>query len=133
MRREFPHAVRKMSARIATEQINKMVGLESRGWGDQAQALKRIAFRYDLNHGTLDNLRTGRVKTILADLRDDIRRAYLDMLERQVKRWEVEIAVERAKGTIDDDLRDMELEAQAFRKRIEARRARLDGRNGGRK
>lgn len=128
MRREFPHAVRKMSARIATEQIKKMVRLESRGWGDQAQALKRIAFRYGLPYGTLDNLRTGRVDTIFADLRDDIRRAYLDMLERQVKRWKAEIAVERAKGTIDDDLRDMEREAEAFRQKIEACRTRLDGR-----
>ena len=117
-----------MSTAIAAKQIHRMVQRNSRGWGDHMNALREIARRYDLPFGSLDNLRTGRVKTITADLRDAIRSAYLQECERQLAKLQHELATERAKGNIDDDLRDLERQAESLGARLAERRARLDGR-----
>ena len=110
-----------MNALAAQERINKMIQMESRGWGDQANALDRIASRYKLPAGTLDNLRTGRTKGLLQDIGDAIRLAYLDMLKAQVRRWQHELARERKAGHVDDDLENMEREAEDLSARIAAR------------
>ena len=127
MCRKSPHGVQEMSTDMASDQINKMIGMESRGWGDQGLALERIARRYKLSHGTLDNIRTGRAKRIFADVRDGIRAAYLDMCAREVRKWQRELAVERAKGNVDHDLETMEREAADLASRIAARQARIGG------
>ncbi|MEC5293326.1 hypothetical protein VSX64_20985 [Aurantimonas sp. C2-6-R+9] len=116
-----------MSTEITKHQIERMVGMESRGWGDQCPALHRIARRYRMPFGTLDNIRTGRAKRVFSDVRDAIRAAYLDMCAREVRKWQQELAVERAKGHIDDDLETMEREATDLAARIAARQARIGG------
>lgn len=123
MCRNSPQKVREMSALAAKRQIEKMVSMESLGWGDQANALARICRQYKLPAGTIDNIRTGRSRRIFADVRDAIRLAYLDMCAREVAKWQTELAIQRAKGPIDADLEDLEREALDLAARIAARRA----------
>ena len=118
-----------MSTEIAVEQINRMMRFNSKGWGDQTNALRTIARRHGLSFHALDHLRRGRATSILADLRDAIRTAYLDECERQLVKLQHELATERAKGNIDDDLRDLERQAEGLGARLAERRARLGGRS----
>jgi len=116
-----------MSTEAISEQVNRMVRMESRGWGDQAPALQRIARNYRIPFGTLDNIRTGRAKRIFSDVRDAIRAAYLDMCAKEIRKWQQELAIERAKGNIDDDLENMEREASDLAARIAERQSRIGG------
>lgn len=121
MCRKFPQGLQPMSTLAAKQRIDKMVQMESRGWGDQANALGRIAKKYKVPAGTLDNIRTGRTKTVLEDIGDAIRLAYLDMLTRQVRKWQRELELERRAGHVDDDLENMEREAEDLSARLETR------------
>lgn len=100
------------------KQIETMVGMECRGWGDQLPALERIAKRYRLSVGTLDNIRTGRVKRVFTDIQEAVRSAYIDMCERQVTRWQNELSIQRAMGAVDADLENLEREAEDLAARI---------------
>ena len=119
----FRQTVHEVSAAVAGKQLDKMLQLRSRGYGDRGEALKRLARQYRLPFGSLENLLKSRVKGIDADLRDRIRWAYLDTLERKVTKLQQELAVERAKGTLDDDLSQMESEALALGDRLAAAKA----------
>ncbi len=110
------------SADVASDYVRRMVQSESRGWGDDRNALQRIQSRYGLSFWTLNNLRTGRAKTIEANLFSRIRSAYLDLCERQIRLLQHEIAVEKAKSP-DDNLEDFEREAAALAARLQARKA----------
>ncbi|WP_246658836.1 hypothetical protein [Mesorhizobium sp. J18] len=110
------------SAEIAAGYVRRMVSRESSGWGDQTEALKRLARNYKLPFWTLNNLRIGRAKTIEAGLRDRIREAYLDLCERQIRRLQHELEIEKA-AAADDSLIDIENEAEALAARLLAARA----------
>jgi hypothetical protein len=111
MCRKSQHEEREMSsAELAAGYVRRMVEKETRGWGDQSNALYRLETRYGLPFWTLENLRTGRAKTVEAGLFSRIRRAYLDLCERQVRQLQHEIELEKARGE-DDDLFDLEREA----------------------
>lgn len=125
MCRKSPQGVREMSAVATKRQIEKMVRMESLGWGDQSNALVRICRDYKLPFGTLDNIRTGRAKRIFADVRDAIHLAYLDMCGREVAKWQNELAIQRAKGPVDDDLEHLEREAEDLAAKLASRRAKL--------
>lgn len=123
MCRESQREVREMSsAELATGYVRRMVEKETRGWGDQDNALSRIEQRYGLPFWTLQNLRTGRAKTVEAGLFARIRGAYLDLCERQVRQLQHEISVEKALND-DDTIQDLEREAARLSARIEAARA----------
>lgn len=125
MCRKSPQGMRTMNAAAAKERIDKMLTMESRGWGDQAHALERIAKRCKLPAGTIDNIRTGRTKGLLADVGDAIKLAYLEMLRTQIRRWKVELDRERKAGHVDDDLENMEREAEDLSSRLAARVERI--------
>ena len=110
-------------------QLRQMILWESRGHGDQANALERIAERFRFNHGTLDNLRTGRVSDIPSKLRDRLQLAYVGMLEKQLKRWEHELFVERQRmgGAIDADLQNITREMEGLSKAVKRIRSRIGG------
>lgn len=112
------------SAQIAAGYVRRMVEEETRGWGDQKNALDRVCRRNGLPFGTMENLRTGRVKSVEAGLMARIRGAYLDLCQRQVARLQHTIAVEKAKHE-DDDLADLAADAAALAARIQAKKEAL--------
>ena len=116
------HSEHPMSAAAATELVRKMIHVESVGPGDAENAMRRLERRFGLGFWTLDHLRKGRAKTINSVLLSRLRRAYIDMCERQLRHLETEIATEKAAG--DDTLADLELEVAALAQKIATARAR---------
>lgn len=126
--REIQQGVHKVSssAEVASGYVRRMIEKESRGWGDQEGALSRLETRYGLPFWSLNNLRTGRAKTVEAGLFARIRGAYLDLCERQVVKLQHEISIEKAMNE-DDSLEDLEREARSLAARIAAKKQmRLD-------
>lgn len=70
---------------------------------------------------TLQNLRTGRAKTVEAGIFARIRGAYIDLCERQVRQLQHEISVEKALND-DDTLEDLEREAAQLLARVAAKK-----------
>lgn len=110
------------SADVASDYVRRMVEQESKGWGDQENALSRLEARYGLPFWSLNHIRTGRAKTVEAGLFARIRGAYLDLCERQITKLQHEVAVEKALNN-DDSLQDLEREAEELAARIAARKA----------
>jgi hypothetical protein len=122
--RESKHQVHETmnSAQTATGYVRRMIELETRGWGDMDNALTRFEVRYALPRWTLNNLRTGRAKSVEAGVLARIRAAYLDLCERQVERLQHEISIEKVLNE-DDTFEDFEREAAALAARIAAKKA----------
>ena len=122
--RETVHQERKVmsSAELAAGYVRRMVATETRGWGDTDNALARLEARYGLPFWSINNIRTGRAKTVEAGLFGRIRAAYLDLCERQVAKLQHDIAVEKALNE-DDTLEDLEREAAALAARIATKRS----------
>lgn len=121
--RESLHEEREMSsAEMASSYVRRMVERESRGWGDQDNALARLEAKYGIPFWSLQNLRTGRAKTVEAGLFARVRSAYLDLCERQVRQLQHEIAIEKAMNE-DVSLEDLEREASALARKIAAKKA----------
>ena len=123
--RESKHQVHETmsSVEVATGYVRRMVEYETRGWGDQDNALDRLEVRYALPRWTLNNLRTGRAKSVEAGVFARIRAAYLDLCERQVEKLQHEIAIEKVLSEDDTSLEDFEREAAALAARIAAKKA----------
>jgi hypothetical protein len=128
--RESQSQEREMSsAEMASGYVRRMVERESRGWGDQDNALSRLEAKYGIPFWSLQNLRTGRAKTVEAGLFARVRSAYLDLCERQVHQLQHEIAVEKAMhGGADATLEDLENEAAELARKIAAKKAARKGR-----
>lgn len=121
--RESKHQVHEMSsAEVATGYVRRMIEYETRGWGDMDNALDRLEVRYALPRWTLNNLRTGRAKSVEAGLFARIRAAYLDLCERQIEKLQHEIAIEKVLNE-DDTFEDFEREAASLAARIAAKKA----------
>ncbi|WP_084408564.1 hypothetical protein [Fulvimarina manganoxydans] len=104
--------------------IDRMVAWESAGWGDQKNAVERLARRHQIPFWSLEHART-RAKTIKDDFAAMVRSAYLKECERQIECLRHELEMERAKGA-GDDFADLEREAEALvAKLVEARKAAL--------
>jgi hypothetical protein len=101
-----------------------MVEKETRGWGDQSNALSRLERRYGLPFWSLNNLRTGRAKTVEASLFARIKSAYLDLCEREIAKLQHELSVEKALSP-DDTFEDLEREAQALLARVQAEKEKV--------
>lgn len=100
--RETQHLEHEMSTAVeAQSYVKVMIEREAKGWGDQTNALSRIERRYGIPFWSLNNLRIGRAKTVEAGLFQKIRKAYIDMCERQLAKLQHEIAIERAKDASD--------------------------------
>jgi hypothetical protein len=106
------------SADLATGYVRRMIEKETRGWGDQNNALHRLGNRYGLPFWSLHNIRIGRAKTVEAGLFDRIRAAYLDLCERQVRQLQHEIEIEKAKGGGDASFEDLAREAEELAARV---------------
>lgn len=96
------------SAETATGYVRRMVETETRGWGDQDSALRRLSRRYGIPFWTLNHIRTGRAKTVDAGLFDRIRAAFAEQCSRQAARLlhEAETAKARNPHVHLDDIED---------------------------
>lgn len=101
--------------------LGRLIELECNGWGDQANALSRVARKASLNPWTLDRIRTGRAKTVTVEVMAGLRSAYVAMCERQIAKLQHELAVEKAKKP-DDDFQDFDAAIAALAARIAAKR-----------
>lgn len=109
------------SSDVAGDYVRRMIEHETRGWGDQHNALSRLEARYGLPFWSLRNLKSGRAKTVEAGLFSRIRAAYIDLCERQVTKLQHEISIEKALNE-DDALEDLDREARALAARIAAKK-----------
>ena len=111
------------AADMAAGYVRRMIERETTGWGDTNRALHRIAAKYKLPYHTLNNLRTGRSKTVDATIFQRIRWGYLSMCEHQLSKLAHEIATEKAKG--HDTFDDIAREAEILASRVEERKRAL--------
>lgn len=109
------------SSDVAGDYVRRMIEHETRGWGDQHNALSRLEARYGLPFWSLRNLKSGRAKTVEAGLFARIMAAYIDLCERQVTKLQHEISIEKAMNE-DDTLQDLDREAAALAARIAAKK-----------
>jgi hypothetical protein len=123
--RETRNPEQKMSTvETAGVYVRRLFERETRGWGDQTNAGRRLEARYGIRFNTLEHLRTGRAKSVDAGLFTRIRAAYLDLCERQVRLLQEEIATQKAIYG-DDDYSDLDTAASELAARVQAKKAGL--------
>lgn len=123
--RETKHVEHEMSTAVEAQgYVKRMLENEGSTWGNLSQALERIERRYGIPYWTLNNLRTGRAKTVEAGLFQRLRGAYFDHCERQIARLqhELEMEKERASNDLDEDLL---AQVQSLAAKIKAKKGRM--------
>lgn len=112
--RETRNEVREMStAEMASGYVRRMVENETRGWGDQDNALTRLEAKYGLPYWSLQNLRMGRAKTVEASLFNRIKAAFVDHCGRHAARLLHEAQMAKAVNP-DVDVAAIESEIRAL-------------------
>ncbi|MGX5719896.1 hypothetical protein [Shinella zoogloeoides] len=96
-----------------------MVERESRGNGDQINALERVARRCHMSARALRRLIIGETKDPSIRVFAAVRAAYLDGLARQIAELQSELAVETAKSA-NFDISSIQRELEALTERVEA-------------
>lgn len=112
-----------MSIEAAHHYADWLVNEEVRGPSDLDDAFTRLEQRYGISRHQLQHLRKGKAKTCDLGLFARLRGAYLDLCERQVRRLQHQIAIEKATG--DDTIEDLEAEARALAAKIAAKKQAL--------
>lgn len=107
------------AAAEATGFVRRMVKEESMGWGDEAEALRRIARACRTSFWTLNNLRIGRAKTVNADLRDRLRHYFIEHCRSHAARL-LRDAEQAAKVNNNDSLGVLQDEIRALASRLDA-------------
>lgn len=110
------------SAEMAAGYVRRLVEMETRGWGDQKDALKRVASRYRVPFWTLDRIRSGRAKTVDAGIFSRIREAFIDQCERSAARLLHDAEIEKAVNP-HVHLDDLEDQIRALVARLENAKA----------
>lgn len=110
------------SAQVATGYVRRMVENETRGWGDQDNALARLEARYGIPFWTLNHIRTGRAKTVEAGTFQRIRAAFVDQCGKHAARLLHEAETAKAVNP-HVHLDDIENEIRALAARLEAAKA----------
>lgn len=124
------HGAHQMSATVATKYVRRMVELETRGFGDTEEAMRRLEVKFGLPYWSLRYLRLGRAATVDSDLFKRIRGAYLTYCEHKIAALQHELATERAIEP-DADLEHLEAAASELAAKIaKAKAARLNHRGG---
>lgn len=100
--------------------IRRLIKEESNGWGDEANALKRICRDYRLPFWTLNNIRIGRAKKCDGDIRDRIRSAFIEHCRSQAARLLHEAEIAAAKGNKNDGLEGIADQIRALAIELEA-------------
>ena len=123
MCKEFKTVEQKLMSTATVETVGyvrRLVEIETKGWGDEAEALRRISHDCRLSFWTLNNLRIGRAKTVNADVRDRIRQALIRNCQRHAAKLlhEAEIVAKTGRG--NDDLADITDQIRALAAQLEA-------------
>lgn len=112
------------TAEMASGYVRRMVENETRGWGDQDNALSRLEAKYGLPFWSLHNLRTGRAKTVEAGLFNKIKAAFVDHCGKHAARLLHEAQMAKA---VDIDVADIEDQIRTLAARLEAAKAHQKG------
>jgi hypothetical protein len=131
MCREFQSRVQRVMNTATAEAnsfIRRMVKNESGGWGDEAEALRRIARNNKLSFWTLNNIRIGRAKTVNADVRDRIRQAFIEHCRGQAAALLHEADLAAAKDNKNDVLEGIADQIRALAVELEAAKGEAKGR-----
>ena len=115
------------SAGVATGLVRRMIETESRGWGDTEGAMRRLSARYGLPYWSLNNLRTGRAKTVEAGLFLRIKQTFADQCARQAARLLHEAELAKAVGPNNDDVADITDKIRALVAELEAAKGETKG------
>lgn len=119
MCRKTQYQEREMStAEMASGYVRRMVENETRGWGDNCNALTRLEAKYGLPYWSLENLRTGRAKTVEASLFNRIKAAFVDQCGRHAARLLHEAEIAKAMNP-DVDVAAIEDQIRALASRLE--------------
>ena len=110
---------------VATGYVRRMVETESRGWGDQENALHRIERYSEIPYWTLENIRKGRAKSIEASMFERIKAAFIDHCRRQAARLLHEAEIEGL-GEPNDDVADITDQIRALAARLEAAKSKTE-------
>jgi len=114
------------TADVATGYVRRMVENETRGWGDTDGAMARLEAKYGLPFWTLQNLRTGRAKTVEASLFNRIKAAFVDQCGRHAARLLHEAEMAKAVNP-DVDVADIENQIRALAARLAAAKSEAKG------
>ena len=102
--------------------VRRMVEMESRGNGDECNALERVARRIGIGSRVARRIKNGERKTVDVSLFAKMRTAYLELCESQIRKLENEIATERAKHGEDHDLENFADAVLALRHQLQAKK-----------
>lgn len=111
------------STDLAIDYARRMVEAEARGPGDLDNAMRRLETKTGVGYWTLWGLWNRRRKGVNADLFVRLQGAYYAVCERQLARFQHELAVEQ-KRCPDDNLEDLERQAAALAEKIKAAKER---------
>lgn len=100
----------------------KMVERESRGNGDQLNALERVGRRCGMTARSLRRLINGETKDPGLSVFARVRSAYLDYCARQIAELQHEIEVEKARIGGDDTFADLAAESEVLAAKVERAR-----------
>lgn len=101
----------------------EMVDREARASGDTESAMRRLEARYGLDYWSQWVCRYKR--RVTPRFAAQLHGAYLDLIERSVRRDLAALRSEQAKGAADDDLGSLVAEAAALLARLEARKVKV--------
>lgn len=100
--------------------IRRLIREESRGWGDEANALRRICRDYRLPFWTLNNIRIGRAKKCDGDVRDRLRSAFIDHCRGKAAALLHDAEMAAAVGNKNDVLEGIANQIRALAAELEA-------------
>lgn len=108
---------------IPSGYVRRMVELESRGNGDQCNALDRVSRKIGIQSRAARRILNGERQEIGYGLFTRIRSAYLDLCESQARKLLDEVKADIAKYGEDDDLQNLAQEARRLREKVAAAKA----------
>lgn len=130
MCQEFQQKVQEvMSSAVseATGFVRRMVSQESSGWGDEAEALRRIARDCKASFWTLYRIHKGKTKSVNEGLQERIRQSFIDHCKGHASRLLHEAEMAAAKDKKNDELEIIQDEIRALAARLEAAKGEAKG------
>lgn len=107
------------SPEITAVYARKMVERESRGNGDQMNALERVGRRCGMTTRSLRRLINGETKDPGLSVFSRVRAAYLDYCAWQIAELQHELEIEKARTGVDETFADLAAEAALLAAKIE--------------
>lgn len=102
----------------------KMIQKESKGLGDQMNAMERVAGRCGVTARQLRRFLAGEIKRPDWDLIQGIRIGWIGLWEEQIRKLQTELDIQKARFG-SDYFQDLDAEAQALAAKIQSRKERL--------